>query len=242
MKANINRLTHIYGQPTVIDGIIIFNAVNAPQDMKILSRGGENLVLLGSQPMQGRIVLDFRSSGSCIYLACSQPRISALIGHRCMLSVFSGTTFTNTAKFTLAEERDVLIGRDCMIAEEVVISNTDGHPIFDAAGNRINPSQDVVIDDGVWLGRGVEVLKGAYIGTGAIIGARALVAGRINERALAIGVPARETRQDIYFSRETTMHKKALLPPATSRIGPSLEENKRFLRENLSSVYRDVVF
>ncbi len=49
----------------------------------------------------------------------------------------------------------------------------------------------VVIDDDVWVGCNVTILKGVHIHTGAIIAAGALVTKDVPEYAIVAGVPAK---------------------------------------------------
>lgn len=49
----------------------------------------------------------------------------------------------------------------------------------------------IIIEDDVWLGNGVTVLKGVHIGKGAVIGAGSVVTKDIPENAIAVGVQAK---------------------------------------------------
>ncbi|MGL6051576.1 MAG: DapH/DapD/GlmU-related protein, partial [Aeromonas salmonicida] len=52
-------------------------------------------------------------------------------------------------------------------------------------------SKDVIIEDQVWLGRGVTILSGVKIGEGAIIQAGSVVVSDIPKCAIAGGHPAK---------------------------------------------------
>jgi acetyltransferase-like isoleucine patch superfamily enzyme len=54
--------------------------------------------------------------------------------------------------------------------------------------------EKIVIDDCVWIGTSVVVLKGVTIGRGAAIGAGAVVSESIPPYTVAAGVPARVLR------------------------------------------------
>jgi hypothetical protein len=68
-----------------------------------------------------------------------------------------------------------------------------GHPI---------PPDDIIVDNDVWLGRGVLLLEGTKIGDGAVIGAYSVVAGIIAPYSIAVGNPAKEVSKR--FSDEIT--------------------------------------
>lgn len=108
----------------------------------------------------------------------------------------------NGAELVAHDGPTLTVGRDCMFSSEIRVTTTDHHTIRDAAtGERINPPEDIVFGEHVWVGRGVQVLKGARIGDGSVIGARALVAGEIPPGCLAIGVPAKVVRSGIVWER-----------------------------------------
>lgn len=108
----------------------------------------------------------------------------------------------NGAELVAYDGPTLTVGRDCMFSSEIRVTTTDHHTIRDAAtGERINPPEDIVFGEHVWIGRGVQVLKGARIGDGSVIGARALVTGEIPPGCLAIGVPAKVVRSGIVWER-----------------------------------------
>jgi acetyltransferase-like isoleucine patch superfamily enzyme len=58
----------------------------------------------------------------------------------------------------------------------------------------IRSAGDIVLEDDVWLGQGVQVLEGVRIGRGAVVGAGTVVSKDIPACAVAVGVPARVIR------------------------------------------------
>jgi acetyltransferase-like isoleucine patch superfamily enzyme len=112
------------------------------------------------------------------------------------------TTF-NAVGISMHEAGEISVGRDCMLSTDIHMDVSDMHPIFDRrTGVRINPPQDIRLEDHVWLSTRVLVLKGARIGSGAIIGAGAMVAGAIPPHVLAIGSPARVVREHVTWERD----------------------------------------
>jgi maltose O-acetyltransferase len=89
--------------------------------------------------------------------------------------------------------RSVRIGRDCAIGQYSMIMDNDFHTAQDIW--QMGEPEPVVIEDGVWLGARVIVLRGSHIGVGAVIGANSVVKGTIPPRVLAAGSPARVIRR-----------------------------------------------
>jgi len=93
--------------------------------------------------------------------------------------------------------RSVRIGRNVQVAPHCGFSPYEHNfeditsPIKDQG---IRSAGDIVLEDDVWLGQGVQVLEGVHIGRGAVIGAGAVVSKDIPAYAVAVGVPARVIR------------------------------------------------
>ncbi len=97
----------------------------------------------------------------------------------------------------------LVIGDDCMFAEQVGVRGGDMHSIVDEqSGRRINPSKNIEIGKHVWLGRGVTVLKGARIGEHVVVGAHGLVTGALPPHSLCVGSPAKPVRTGITWCRD----------------------------------------
>ena len=105
--------------------------------------------------------------------------------------VIGNGTYLNRNTEVIAAKQ-VRIGRDCMIAWDVVIMDTDQHGI-DGAAPKARP---VIIGDGVWIGCRALILKGVTIGDGAVIGAGAIVTHDVPAGAVVTG-PAATVRAPV---------------------------------------------
>jgi acetyltransferase-like isoleucine patch superfamily enzyme len=103
----------------------------------------------------------------------------------------------NGASLYAHNGKSITIGSRCLFSTAIDIRTTDSHKIFSKDGARINPDKDVVIEDRVWIGRMVSVLKGSHIQEGSVIGSMSLVVGKLPPRSICAGVPARTIREDI---------------------------------------------
>jgi acetyltransferase-like isoleucine patch superfamily enzyme len=102
--------------------------------------------------------------------------------------------------------QQIAIGRRVVVSYNVVIADSDFHPLDPAARredaianapggdkSRRPPSvaAPVIIDDDVWIGIGAIILKGVRIGRAARIGAGAVVTSDVPAGASVSGNPAR---------------------------------------------------
>ena len=83
---------------------------------------------------------------------------------------------------------DCLIGSGCKFIDHDHGIALDSGPMNSQAGSEAA----IVVEEDVWLGVNVVVLKGVTIGTGAIVGAGAIVTKSIPPNEIWAGVPARK--------------------------------------------------
>lgn len=102
------------------------------------------------------------------------------IGNNCG---FSGTII-GAFKF-------IKIGNNVRCGANTLITDSDWHLDDPRSGK---PS-DVIIEDNVWLGEGVKVLKGITIGTNSVIGAGSIVTKDIPNNVIAAGNPCKIIKQ-----------------------------------------------
>ncbi|HEX6032571.1 MAG TPA: acyltransferase [Tepidiformaceae bacterium] len=148
---------------------------------------------LGAARVWGRVHV--RNHGTMVIeervrLEGTTVRIDLVCAEGATLRIGEGTYINYGSSIGAA--RSVDIGANCMIGQYAIIMDSDQHdPANHTAPGKAAP---VVIEDDVWLGARVTVLRGAHIGRGAVVGAHAVVTGSIPPRTLAAGVPARVIR------------------------------------------------
>ena len=118
--------------------------------------------------------------GSCVFF----PGVRLEVGHEARLQIGTGT-FLNRNAEVIAWDR-VTIGRDCQIGWDVIIMDTDQHPI----PGRGFDNRPVRVGDRVWIGARAIILKGVTIGDGAIVGAGAVVTHDVPAGGVAVGPAA----------------------------------------------------
>ena len=100
-------------------------------------------------------------------------------------------TFVNH-RTELVAHQHVRLGRDCLLAWDVLVLDSDSHSVD--GGPRSAP---VTIGDRVWIGCRATVLKGVTIGDGAVVAACSVVTGDVPAGALVAGNPARVVREGV---------------------------------------------
>lgn len=123
-------------------------------------------------------------AGNCLFF----PGVRLEVGERGRLSIGTGT-YLNRNTEVIAWQA-VTIGRDCMIGWDVLIMDTDQHPV---PGRGLD-NRPVRIGDRVWVGARATILKGVTIGDGAVVGAGAVVTHDVPAGAIATG-PAAQCRE-----------------------------------------------
>jgi acetyltransferase-like isoleucine patch superfamily enzyme len=100
-------------------------------------------------------------------------------------------TFVNH-RTELVAHASVRLGRDCLLAWDVLLLDSDSHSVD--GGPRSAP---VTIGDRVWVGCRATVLKGVTIGDGAVVAACSVVTSDVPAGALVAGNPARVVREGV---------------------------------------------
>lgn len=119
------------------------------------------------------------------------------LNHRCVMTTMqSGAEIVigdgfGMSSSTITAFTSVRIGNDVRIGANCVIMDGDFH----LDDPRTNDPRPVVIDDNVWLGANVVVMKGVHIGCNSVIGVNSVVTKDIPGNVVAGGNPCRVLRE-----------------------------------------------
>jgi len=97
---------------------------------------------------------------------------------------------------TISAYNHVSIGRECLIADRVMMIDFD-HTASDVerpVREQGIYKREVRIGDNVWIGYGAVILRGVTVGDNAIVGAASVVTHDVPANAVVAGVPARVLR------------------------------------------------
>ena len=97
---------------------------------------------------------------------------------------------------TVSAFQHVSIGRECVIADRVMLIDFDHGMVEVDRPVRLQGiyKRDVRVGNNVWIGYGACILRGVTVGDNAVIGTNAVVTRDVPHNAVVGGVPARVIR------------------------------------------------
>jgi len=123
-----------------------------------------------------------RTTSNKVGLSC--PCMLSTISKQAVLSIGNDCGFSGTRIWVA---KMVVIGSNVRCGANTFITDSDAHTDDPRAGH----DAPVHIDDNVWLGANVIVLKGVHIGENTIIGAGSVVTHDIPANVVAAGNPCK---------------------------------------------------
>ena len=129
----------------------------------------------------------------------------AALSHGFKLSVSGrldmGNRFHIAAESAVVARHAVTIGRNVMISWDVLVMDSDFHPLLTADGQQINEDAPIVIGNDVWIGARVLILKGVHLADGTVVAAASTVTrSSRTPHTLVGGSPARPLRADVRWT------------------------------------------
>jgi acetyltransferase-like isoleucine patch superfamily enzyme len=103
----------------------------------------------------------------------------ASIGHGSKLSVRGdlklGANFNMTAESTIVCAKEIRFGDDCLLSWDILVMDTDEHPLYNKENERINPDKPIIVGNHVWMGCKCVLLKGAEVPDNTVLAAGTLL-------------------------------------------------------------------
>lgn len=115
------------------------------------------------------------------------------LNHRCIITTMRAGAIihigekSGMSSSTITSWKSVYIGKRCRIGANCVIMDGDFH----LDDPRTPEPLPIIIEDDVWLGANVVVLKGVKIGNNSIIGMNSVVTKDIPANSIAVGNPCK---------------------------------------------------
>jgi acetyltransferase-like isoleucine patch superfamily enzyme len=128
----------------------------------------------------------------------------ASIGHGSKLSVRGhltlGNGFNMTAESTIVCAKDIRFGDDCLLSWDILVMDTDEHPLYDKEHKRINPDKPIIVGNHVWIGCKCVLLKGAEVPDNTVLAAGTLLKSAFSgENQVVGGNPPSILKRDVHW-------------------------------------------
>jgi len=146
----------------------------------------------GSKVLVGEHVLAI-SKPELTHLGVSRPVILRTLNANALIQIGSDSGLSGV---TICSVKSVVIGQGCLIGADVMIVDTDFHPVHELKRRHkpIPAAQEtdgIEIGNDVFIGARAVILKGSKIGDGSVIGAGSVVTSSIPPNSIFAGNPAR---------------------------------------------------
>ena len=128
----------------------------------------------------------------------------ASIGHGSKISVRGGlhlgADFNMTAESTIVCAKEIRFGRDCLLSWDILVMDTDEHPLYNMEHERINPDKPILVGDHVWIGCKCVLLKGAEVPNDTVVAAGTLLTSSFaGEHQVIGGNPPSILKRDVHW-------------------------------------------
>lgn len=165
----------------------IFNLINATVKLRNCTKG-KMVTVKGRLKItaRGKIIIGHNCK---IWSHIGTTQISA--GPRATIEI-GENTFINAGTI-ITSRRQITIGKNCHIANQVIMMDDDFHDVGKMTAT--SGKEAITIGDNVWIATRAIILKGVTIGEGAVIAAGAVVTKDVAPFTLVGGVPAKLIRQ-----------------------------------------------
>ena len=146
-------------------GITIDFKTTIQSNCSIVCVKGGKLTILKSHISNGTVIKADEKSTLSIY--------NSFIGRNCVI----------------AAKEKIIINKDCLIAEMVVIRDQD-HVIENNSGDKFNTAP-IQIKENVWIASKATILKGVTIGSHSVVAASAVITKDIPDFEVWAGIPGK---------------------------------------------------
>lgn len=154
------------------------------KNSKIVIRGNNNKIIIGDYTLLNQIELYMEDDNNEI-------------------SIGKHTSLCGKADLATIEGTKIIIGDNCLFSSGLHFRTGDSHSIINELGERINPSEDIIIGDHVWIGTRVTCLKGVHVAKDSVVAATTTLSKYYNEGNVVIaGVPGRIVKTGINWTHE----------------------------------------
>ncbi|MEM1144999.1 MAG: hypothetical protein AAGI88_20630 [Pseudomonadota bacterium] len=176
-------------------------------ELRLTSSGQGNRVFLGPG-VSGNLTLNIDGSDSNLFIGRDARFADQIIGSRQdndWIAIGNDVATTGPGRWISglrcpeSVRPALIVGDACVLARDVVLRNSDGHPFFDPQLQAQVAAADshLVIEPHCWIGERAAVIKPVRIGAFAVLGFGSVVTRAVPRHHTASGNPARARRNDM---------------------------------------------
>lgn len=178
--------------------IIVGANVKSRAEMHVMFRGDNNLLILRDAcRADGQILFEGTAGHADLHGQAHTTILNVTIYDEARFLWGPGSV-TYGLRAWVYQQTEMRVGPGCLFSEDIQIRTSDHHSIIDLDSMAAtNAPADVAIQEHVWVGARVMIMKGVHVGAGAIIGAGSILGQSVGEAELWAGVPARRLRQRV---------------------------------------------
>ncbi len=130
----------------------------------------------------------FNSSKTSNLIGVYSPCMISTIKKNAIIEIGDNCGFSGTV---IGAALHIKLGNNVRCGANTLITDSDWH----TDDYRTGKDKPVIIEDNVWLGYGVKVLKGVHIGKNSLIGANSVVTKDIPANVIAVGNPCKIVKE-----------------------------------------------
>lgn len=169
--------------------------------------GDHNQIMFGEGSVLNNLKIRIRGSDHRIELGrncrISKEGVFWIEDDHCLLSIGSNTTMVEASIAVTEPGSKVVIGEECMFANDIDIRVGDSHSVVNATtGERINFAENIEIGRHVWIAAHTVILKGVTIGENSVVASGAVVTRSCDPGSILAGNPAKVIRSGISWQRD----------------------------------------
>lgn len=173
---------------------------------KIISSGENNKIEFGSNVKLFNSIIIVNGNNSMVKIEggrnISKSKFQLLDNNNKFISGRK-TGYNQNRVVVAGHGNSIIVGDDCIFAENAEIWSSDTHSIIDSGSNRrINIDKPISIGNHVWIGNRVLIHKGVTIGNNAVLAAGSIVTKDIQDGTLVGGIPAQILKKNITWNIE----------------------------------------
>ncbi len=152
----------------------------------------------GKLIVHDRVTLGYTLAGGVNLSIILQPRESGSI-----IQIGQRTAIMNGCE--IIAHSSIVIGEDCRIGPHTLIYDADFHALAPNARNESGKTDEVRLEDNVWIGSRSIILKGVTIEKDAVVAAGSVVTKNVIAGSIVAGNPARQVGSVYENTQEAAM-------------------------------------